>query len=176
VDYPANLSSGRNWRVTAFAAAAFAALELVLLVILAVAAFGLPLAEERRARAQAAVGRTAPSDTERAPTRANGGGSSTSPVLQPRSKTSVVVLNGNGITGAADLASVDVRNRRYVLTGTGNAPRSDFRRTIVMYRPGFEGEAHRLVRDVGARRVAPLDGMRAADLMGAQLALIVGQR
>ena len=47
-----------------------------------------------------------------------------------------MVLNGNGITGAADVASVDVRNRRYVITGTGNAPRSDFPRSIVMYRLG----------------------------------------
>jgi hypothetical protein len=175
VEYPANVSSGRDWRVTAFAAAAFAALELVLLVILAVAAFGLPFAEEQRAKAQAAAGRTA-SDPETARGRAKGGGPATAPAIQPRNETSVVVLNGNGIPGAADLASVDVRNRRYVLTGTGNAPRSDFRRTIVMYRRGFEGEAHRLARDIGARRVAPLDGMRAADLMGAQLALIVGQR
>ena len=44
-----------------------------------------------------------------------------------------------------------------------------------MYRPGFEGEAHRLAKDVGVKRVAPLDGLRASDLMGAQLALIVGQ-
>jgi hypothetical protein len=175
VDYPANLPSGRNWRVTALAVAAFAALELVLLVVLAVAAFGLPFAEEQRAKAQAAAGRTA-SDPKPARNRRKRGGAATPAAMQPRTETSVAVLNGNGVTGAADVASVDVRNHHYVLTGTGNAPRSDFRRTIVMYRRGFEGEAHRLARDVGARRVAPLDGLRAADLMGAQLALIVGQR
>lgn len=176
MEYPANLPSGRNWRVTALAAATFAALELVLLVIIAVAAFGLPFAEERKALAQAAAGRPTPAESEQAPIRAKGGKPAAPPALQPRSQTSVVVLNGNGITGAADIASVDVRNRRYVITGTANAPRSDFPRSIVMYRRGFKGEAQRLARDIGVRRVAPLDGVRASDLMGAQLALIVGQK
>jgi hypothetical protein len=43
-----------------------------------------------------------------------------------------------------------------------------------MYRPGFEGEARRLARDLGIKRVAPLDGLRASELQGAHLALIVG--
>jgi hypothetical protein len=176
VDYPINLAPGRNWRATALAATALAALELVLIVIIAVAAFGLPFAEEQKAEAQAAVGRTGTAKEKSEPGPAKGGEPAIPTASQPRSETSVVVLNGNGITGAADLASAGVRRRHYVLTGTANAPRSDFRRTLVMYRPGFEGEAQRLARDVGARRVAPLDGMRASDLMGAQLALIVGAR
>ena len=73
VDYPANLPSGRNWRVTALAAATFAALELVLLVIVAVAAFGLPFAEERKALAQAAVGRPASAESEQSPKRVKEG-------------------------------------------------------------------------------------------------------
>jgi hypothetical protein len=177
VDYPVNLPSSRNWRVTALAAAAFAALELVLLVIIAIAAIGLPFAEEQKAQAQADVARSATEDQEARPERAKGGAHAAVPVAtQPREETSVVVLNGNGITGAADLAAVGVRKHHYVLTGTGNAPRSDFPRTLVMYRPGFAGEAHRLARDVGVRRVAPLDGMRAGDLLGAQIALVVGRR
>jgi hypothetical protein len=43
-----------------------------------------------------------------------------------------------------------------------------------MYRPAFEGEARRLAKDLRIKRVAPLDGMRASDLQGAHLALILG--
>ena len=43
-----------------------------------------------------------------------------------------------------------------------------------MYRPGFEGEARRLARDIGVRRVSPLDGIRRRDLQGAHIALILG--
>jgi hypothetical protein len=172
VEYPVNLPSGLNWRVTALAAAALAALELVLLVVLAIAAFGLPFAEEQKAKAQAAIGQSGDGGSVRAQADEPG----TPATIQPRSETSVIVLNGNGIPGAADVASVDVRKNRYVLTGAANAPRSDFPRSIVMYRRGFEGEANRLAKDVGVKRVAPLDGLRASDLMGAQLALIVGRK
>ncbi len=161
--------------MTALAATTFAALELVLLLIVAVAAFGLPFAEERKALAQAAVASPLAEVPDARPA-AEAGRPATAAATQPRSETSVVVLNGNGITGAADVASLDVRKRHYVLTGTSNAPRSDFARSIVMYRAGFQGEAHRLARDIGVRRVAPLDGLRASDLMGAQLALIVGRK
>jgi hypothetical protein len=169
VEYPVDLAPGRNWRLTALAAAALAALELVLLVILAVVAFGIPFAEHQRAQAGAALERGPAAGPE-------DGRGETSVAVRPRSETSVVVLNGNGIAGAADLASVEVRNRQYVLTGTGNAPRSDVPRSLVMYRPGFEGEAQRLAKDLGVRRVAPLDGLRGSDLMGAQLALVVGRQ
>ena len=173
MEYPVTLPPGRNWRTTALAAGVFAALELVVLVALAVAAFGLPFAAEQRERALASSGKASQPE---APSARMANGKEVVPAAgQSRSETSVVVLNGNGLTGAADLASSGVRQRSYILTGTGNAPRSDFRRSLVMYRPGFEGEAYRLAKDIGVKRVAPLDGMRASDLMGAQLALIVGQ-
>jgi hypothetical protein len=177
VEYPVRLPPSNNWRLTAFAAAAFAALELVVLVVIALAAFGLPFAEERKAHAAAAAAaRSTPARSDQGTAQSSGDGAGIPPATQPRSETSVVVLNGNGITGAADVASVDVRSRHYVLTGTGNAPHSDVPRSIVMYRRGFEGEAHRLAKDLGVRRVAPLDGVRASDLMGAQLALIIGRK
>ncbi|MGH2996352.1 MAG: LytR C-terminal domain-containing protein, partial [Gaiellaceae bacterium] len=94
--------------------------------------------------------------------------------LLSRAETSVIVLNGNGIAGAAGAVAERARARRYVIAATGNAPRSDFPRSLVMYRPGFEGEAQRLARDLGIKRVAPLDGVRASELQGAHLALIVG--
>jgi hypothetical protein len=175
VEHPITLPAGRNWRATALVAASVAALELIVVVVLALAAFGLPFDEQRRALLRTASGESAVETAKPAPTAKQGKPGGPASKL-PRSETSVVVLNGNGISGAADLTSGKVRRLQYVLTGTANAPRSDFARTMVMYRPGFEGEAHRLARDVRASRVVPLDGMRASDLMGAQIALILGRK
>jgi hypothetical protein len=46
-------------------------------------------------------------------------------------------------------------------------------RSVVMYRPGFRGEALRLARDLRIRIIGPLDGLSVGDLMGAHLALVV---
>ena len=43
-----------------------------------------------------------------------------------------------------------------------------------MYRPGRRAEAERLAKDVRAKVVAPLDGLRLRDLMGAHVALVLG--
>ena len=56
----------------------------------------------------------------------------------------------------------------------GNAPSQDYPQTIVMYRRGFEGEGRRLARDLGVKVIGPLDGMRPAQLHGAQAVLILG--
>jgi hypothetical protein len=94
----------------------------------------------------------------------------------PRAKTHVLVLNGNGLAGAAGQLAAVVRAMRYPVAGIADASRRDFPRTIVMYRSGFRGEAERLAKDLGLarNRSMPLDGMRPAELGGAQLALIVG--
>ena len=52
----------------------------------------------------------------------------------------MLVLNGNGISGAAASAGQLVRHKGYV-AAVGNAPRSDYRRSVVMYRPGYGAEA-----------------------------------
>ena len=94
--------------------------------------------------------------------------------LLARGETSVLVLNGNGISGAASETAEQVRSRNYLIAGTENAPSTDYPRSIVMFRPGFEREARRLAKDLGIRRVMPLDGMRPAELQGAHVALIIG--
>ena len=62
----------------------------------------------------------------------------------------------------------------YTIGTVGNAPRSDFTRTLVMYRRGYQPEAMRLARDLNLKIVGPLDGLRPADMLGAHVALIVG--
>ena len=86
----------------------------------------------------------------------------------------MLVLNGNGIAGAAASAGELVRHKGYVLAEVGNAPRSDYRRTVVMYRPGYAPEAARFARDLHVKLVSPLDGLRLRDLMGAHVAVILG--
>jgi hypothetical protein len=56
----------------------------------------------------------------------------------------------------------------------GNATRSDYRRSVVMYRPGYAPEAARFARDLRVKIVSPLDGLRQRDLMGAHVAVVIG--
>jgi hypothetical protein len=91
-----------------------------------------------------------------------------------RAQTSVLVLNGNGRSGAATAGAARLAGLGYVVGGVGDAPRR-LPRTTIMYRPGFRGEAERLARDLHVRVVGPLDGMREEQLLGAHLALILGE-
>ena len=91
-----------------------------------------------------------------------------------RTETSVLVLNGNGVAGAAASTGELVRQKGYVIAAVGNAARSDYRRSVVMYRPGYAPEAARFARDLRVKIVSPLDGLRTKDLMGAHVAVVIG--
>ena len=163
-------------------AAGIAALELVLLVVVVLAAFAKPFSNDadivaaatttpggKAAKVEASTPATADAVKKTTPAPA--------PVAKlARNETSVIVLNGNGIQGAADEAAGVVQSLHYLIAGTANAPRSDFARSLVMYRPGYKAEAMRLAKDVRVKRVIPLDGVRAAELQGAHVALILGQQ
>lgn len=164
MDYPVQAN---RWRTRALLFAAIATLELLALVGVGSLAAARVLAGEvetvARARELPATKRVTPAATS--PKR---------PVLE-RSETSVVVLNGNGISGAAGEAAGRLRTLTYVVAGAGNAPRTDYAKTIVEYRAGYEREARRLAADVGVKLVGPLDGLHEPDLMGAHLALVLGR-
>jgi hypothetical protein len=115
---------------------------------------------------------TAPSHTTRAatPTRKP---AAVAVAKRPRSKTVVLVLNGNGRTGAAASAASRVQRRGYRIGAVTNAPER-VPRSIVMYKPGFAGEGKRLGKDLGVKLVTPLDGMRAGDLGRAHVVFILG--
>jgi LytR cell envelope-related transcriptional attenuator len=147
-------------------ASGVAALELVLLLAVGAAFVGKPFVAPGDAKpaAQAALGGATKAD-----------GKPTALPKLARSETLVIVLNGNGSAGAASDTAALVQSRGYLIAGTANAPRTDFARSIVMFRPGHRGEAERLARDFKVSRVAPLDGLRPADLQGAHVALVVGR-
>jgi LytR cell envelope-related transcriptional attenuator len=180
VDHPAELTPAQPWRSAAIVAAAIAAVELFVLVLVGVA-FGAKFLADKADHATTAVVRSeraavtasvAGKSAKSSPAKSHG--TSTGQPKLTRNQTSVIVLNGNGIPGAAATTAERVRRHHYVITATGNAPRSDFHRSIVMFRPGFKAEALRLANDLHIRRVAPLDGISRGDLQGAHLALIIG--
>ncbi len=153
--------SRHSWRTIAVVAAGIATLELMGLVVAATALVARPVA----AHARAAVARqAAASSHEQTPKR---------PLL-PRRSVHVTVLNGNGIAGAAAATAARVRARGYRIGMVGNASGSGYGRSVVIYHTGRRPEALRLARDLGIRLVSPLDGLRARDLRGAQLAVVVG--
>ena len=161
----------RPWRTAAYAAGAIAAVELVLLLVIgggkvaAMVSDRVQVAAHDRVLAGPAQSTPAPATHKAKKTEA--------PAHRPRSKTIVMVLNGNGRTGAAASAASRVQSRGYRIGTVGNAAKQA-PSTIVMYRPGFAGEGRRLAKDLGIRLVGPLDGMRARSLGRAQVVLILG--
>jgi hypothetical protein len=153
--------SRHPWRTIAVVAAGIATLELLALVVTATALVAKPMAKHARA---AAVKRASTPQQPKAQTR---------PLLARRAVT-VTVLNGNGVSGAAASTASRVRARGYKIRKVGNAPRSGYGRSVVIYRAGFRPEALRLGRELGIRLVSPLDGLRSSNLAGAKLAVVVG--
>jgi hypothetical protein len=158
----------RPWRLAAFVAVAIATVELVILLAIGGGALlesvsqRLEQEAQQRALAPAAKPKTAPARKVAA-----------TPDL-PRRRVVVRVLNGNGRTGAAASAASRVRERGYRIGFVGNAPRTDFGQSLVMFKPGFAGEAQRFARDLRVKRVGPLDGVRPRELGRAHVVFILG--
>jgi hypothetical protein len=163
VEHALALSVSR-WRAAALSVSVLAALELVVLGAIGFKALAKTVSRDVQTAAMNKVAGPPPVKHRSGPGR---------PTL-PRDETGVLVLNGNGIAGAAAAGAQQVRGRGYVVTGVGNAQTEGQTRTLVMYRGKFRPEALRLARDVHARLVTPLDGMRPSQLMGAQLVLVLG--
>ncbi len=154
------------WRTATLIASAVAAAELVILLVLGVTLLAKPVSDQVRQAAEAKVFAPVKVKPRAAVTVGE-------PKLS-RGETSVIVLNGSGRTGAAAAKAAKVRELGYTIGTVGNAPRSDFTRTLVMFRPGYRAEAVRLAADLKLKIVGPLDGLRGSDLLGAHLALIIG--
>jgi hypothetical protein len=168
----------RPWRTATIVAGTVAAVELVVLLAIGVVLLGPTILDWTRPSDRPAGATPAKKAEKRvvAATPAPVRPVETPPVAPQlsRAQTSVLVLNGNGISGAAATTAEAVRARRYRVAEVGNAPRADYGRSLVMYRPGYRGEALRLGRDLGIRLVTPLDGLRRSHLHGAHVAVIIG--
>ena len=153
-----------DWRTATLVAGGIAALELILLLIIGIAVLSKPLAAHAKESAEMralGIDKVAPARPEPKSTTLS------------RSKTSLLVLNGNGIAGAAAAAASQLHARGYPIRGTANAPRS-YGRSVVMYRPGRLPEGKRLAADLGVSLVGPLDGLVPRQLHGAQLVVVLG--
>jgi hypothetical protein len=161
----------RPWRTATLVASLVAAVELVLLLVAAVLLLAKPLSHAMQRQAKAAAFKT-PAAKKVTPVR-----HVRQPVAKaklPRAKTNVWVLNGNGRNGAAGAEASKLSGAGYRVRGTGNAARTDYATTVVMYRPGLRGEGLRLAHDLHLKAVGPLDGLKPAALHGAQLLVLVG--
>jgi hypothetical protein len=176
LDRPLDVSDAvvRPWRTAAYVAAAIAALELVALLAIGGGALVDALANRLQLEAQKTV-EVSPQPAARPAAKRSTRTLATARPHRPRSRTTVLVLNGNGRTGAAAAAAQRVSRRGYRIGRVGNASRTDFARSMVMFRPGFAGEARRLAKDLRVKAVGPLDGIRPRDLGRAHVVFILGR-
>ena len=161
----------RPWRTATVVAATVAGVELVLLLVAGSVLLGRSLWPHVHAAAARSALETSP---HAEPTK---------PVRQPpavaklaRSKTGILILNGNGVQGAAAEVATLVDTRGYPVVATQNAPRTGYPTWRLMAAPGYAGEAMRFAKDMDLprARVGPLDGLTVKQLHGAKLVLLLG--
>ncbi len=95
--------------------------------------------------------------------------------LPAPAKTPVMVLNANGVSGAAGTVAVKLNSYGYPTPVVTNARQRGVPPTI-MYAPGFGPAARALARKIGhILYVTPLDGVKPSELHGAKLVVYVGR-
>ena len=164
MDHAFGLPATFPWRTATLVVGAIAAVEFFALIAIG----AIQLAPKQHA-VRAAAGPHA-----RPAVRAHTAPPVPSHPLRPRRRVSVLVLNGNGIQGAASSEAAHLQVAGYRIGGATNAQRHDYARSMVMYVPGWVKEARRLARDTGVRLVAPVDGLSPRKLKGSKLVLVLG--
>lgn len=169
MDHPLAAPIEYGPRRLTFVLGTVAAVEALVILAAGVMLLAKPIARSlRHAAVEHATASLMPKTKKTGPTTPAG-----RPQL-PRTKTAVLVLNGNGVTGAAAAASAPVKALGYPIKAVGNARRSDYPQSVVMYKRGFRAEGLRLGRDLHVKIVGPLDGIRVGDMHRAQLAYVIG--
>ena len=158
------------WRTATVVVGAIAALELVALIGIVAAHFATSL----RPRAH-----TAPAHVVKAAVPVHKHVvrvlAQTPPhALRARGALSVLVLNGNGVSGAAGRQATGLETLGYGAARSADAPRHDYARSMVLFVPGYAQEARRLGHDASVRLIAPVDGIGRAQLRGSQLVVVLG--
>ena len=165
----------RPWRTATLVLTGIATIQFVLLIGAGIVLLGKQIAPHvHKAAAREAAARPVHISHPAAKPKATRALAAHAAPVLARAKTKVLVLNGNGVQGAAALAAQLAQARGYPVLDVGNAPKTGYARTIVMYRPGFRSEALRFQHDLNLSVVAPLDGMTLAELKGAKLVEILG--
>ena len=143
-------------------------LALVLLVAVSLlVAGGLALAGREHGQRPVAAQRQRPARI----------GTATPPTpLRPRSRISVLVLNGNGVQGAAGTTATKLVAAGYRHAIPTDAPSLGYARSLVLFRPGWQREAARLAHDSRIATVTPLDGRVAPAYAHVPLVVILGSK
>ena len=170
MDHVQHLEQPFPWRAATLVATSVALVELAVLAV----GGTLLLAHPFRHHRATTVARPAAAPVKRPHHAAAAAAARVHPALAP-SRLHVLVLNGNGVQGAAAAAASKLSSLGYRISGSTNAARNDYARTLVMYRPGFAPEAHRLARSAGYPLVSPVDGLTPSALRGSQLVVILGR-
>jgi hypothetical protein len=147
------------WRAAALVAGVVALAELTALIALA----GARLFHVHNAAATPVTQTTPAHDATQAPAEP----------LRSRSRVSVLVLNGNGVSGAAGTEATQLLARGYRHALPGDA-QGTYARSVVLFRPGWQREARRLARDAGVDAVTPLDVRLPRSDRTYQVVLILG--
>jgi len=157
----------RSWRKLTFTLGTIAILEALVILVAGIVLVAKPFAHHLR---QSALRQSAPAldQTKTGPD---------SPVGKARlthRQTVVMVMNGNGRSGAAAASAGRLRHIGYRIGTVGNARRTDYPKSLVMYKRGYRPEAIRLARELRVRIVGPLDGIRPKALGRAEIVYVVG--
>ena len=166
------------WRTATVVATGIATLELVGLIGIAAAHFAHPAKSPAASPATTEVQHTQTKPAVHRHVVPVPAKDRVTPVpshrLRARSAVRVLVLNGNGVQGAAHAEAARLQSLGYPLGGAENAPSHDYAQSMVMYIPGYLKEARRLARDVGIKLVAPVDGLTPKTLSGSRLVVLLG--
>ncbi len=174
MEHAPSLARPFPWRTATIVVGAVAAIELVALALIGgtrIAHLFQPLTHSPVAAAKAAAQPVHRAAAHVKPLKLP---AVPSHPLLPRSRVSVLVLNGNGTSGAAATEAARIHALGYPLPAAKNAARHDYARSMVLFRPGYAVEAHRLARDAGIRLVSTVDGIGKAQLRGSPLVVILG--
>jgi hypothetical protein len=170
------------WRTATLVASAVAATELVGLIVLGAFVLAHPFRHHAKttattANASAAVVHHAAAPVRRhvvpVPAKDRFGPILPHP-LRPRAHVRVLVLNANGVQGAAHSEAARLQGLGYVIGGAANAPSHHYARSMVMFFPGYLKEARRLAHETGIKLVAPVDGLRPTTLNASRLVVLLG--
>jgi hypothetical protein len=172
VDHAQEIPTPFPWRAVAVLAASVALVELVALIAIGL----MHLAPKATAEpTPAATAKSAAHVAGRVHVRVVHKVKVPSVPLRPRSHVRVLVLNGNGVSGAASSEAARLEAQGYRIGGATNAERHDYARSMVMFVPGWIKEARRLAHDAGIRMVAPVDGLHPSQLRGSGVVLLLGK-
>lgn len=177
-----HLSEPFPWRTATLVASAVAAAELLGLIVVGAFVLAHPFGHTAKQAATTAPATTTPVQHAAKPVEhhdvvpipAKDRFAVASHPLRPRSTVRVLVLNGNGVQGAAHTEAARLQSLGYRIGGAANAPTHRYSASMVMYVPGYVKEARRLARETSIRMVAPLDGLTRSTLNASKLVVLLG--